>query len=340
MEIKVAGITFAVKADPRIAFFRPSGPVELKHEPFIHPSKEPLNDPLAIRVYNNSFAIGYVPAAGEERKALWEYHSKQGSFPKASVKDYSYSTNGKDFNDQHSGTLSSILLNVELDGNFGTYKLDGDEYERASNVLEAFDATGSRSPEGHLTKWMIDSFKTFSEYKSYMSDKANKGTEAHDAIRKACELGVIGNDIAYVEGLVSKMDEDVYAKIPKGFWSFIKEHCKGYVSVGSEQVVFDHTNFIAGTYDMLMRRHLDNNTVLIDWKSAKSVSDEHLIKTCFYAKKAGADEAWVVAFGSDNKCGYQLKKLDSSGINAGYAIMVNINSARRLVSEMKEGLIK
>ena len=73
-------------------------------------------------------------------------------------------------------------------------------------------------------------------------------------------------------------------------------------------------------------------------KSAKSISLSHIIKTCFYAKLAGASEAWVVAFGSKNKCGYQLKRVGLRSIENGYMVMAHAAHARDFVSDLKQSI--
>ena len=353
MLVKIAGISFAVNDNPSLAMARPSGVVIIKHEPFVHKVAK-LSDPDALRVYWNNIAIGYIPKTDDykqpnpDRAALHDFHKENGNFPSAFVENYSYKPAGtKDFNQDHIGILASIKIAIQLgatdsvseeeDHNFSHYEKDGEQYERASTILETIDAEGAKGVEGGITRWMIDTFATHAEYTAWMREAAGKGTALHDATEGVCKAGVLDAESrAETETAVKALSDEEFQSVPTGFWNFIAKECDGLKVVDTEQTVFDGDIFVAGTYDILLEG--GGKKIIADWKSAKKVNLEHIIKTCFYAKLMDADEAWVVCFGSKNKCGYQLKKVGRESIENGYQIMKQAAKAFYFVRDLKDSM--
>lgn len=351
-KVKIAGISFAVNDNPELALARPEGPVAFVPEP------ENKFDAGAVRVEWDGKKIGYLPQWEQDigggplkspngkkipnkiRAAVVEHHAKNGAFPDARIEDYSYKPAGtNEFNHDHDGILASILISVDIgeqaeDGNFEFYEKDGEKYERASTILESYDAEGSRGINGGITRWMINTFASHTEYLQFMDDVAGAGTDKHDAIEEACKAKVLDADTQEeIHQSVSCMDDDVFNRVPSGFWNFVANECAGFKMIGTEETVYDGDIFVAGTYDLLMSN--DEISVVVDWKSAKQVTLEHIIKTCFYARMKGANEAWVVALGSKNKCGYQLKKVGPVAIENGYQLMKQLAKAKYFTDDLK-----
>lgn len=157
---------------------------------------------------------------------------------------------------------------------------DGIEYQSITSFLSTYP-----SYVDPLIKWAVEKFNTIEEYKEFMEQAANDGTAMHDQ----CER------------ILKGAEEDF-----PDMMNFIKKYNPKVISM--EQVIFDKELHLAGKYDALLE--IDGKRVLIDWKSSKSVQEKHKAQVAFYAHNTGADEAWVVCFGSDNKQGFSLSKVD------------------------------
>jgi len=188
------------------------------------------------------------------------------------------------------------------DGHFEFYEKDGKQYERLSHVASRLQLEEDTSG---LDDWKFKTFNSVAEYNAYMKQAADRGITMHSSNECACRLGIV--DSADRGKIVDKIPAEKFDFIPVGFWKFLKAECDGMKTLGVETTVYDDENLIAGTYDLLVEQ--DGKKIVIDWKSSKQVYPGHLVKTAWYAYMAGADEAWVVAWGSKNKCGYQLKKV-------------------------------
>jgi len=357
MEVKIVGISFAVNDTPSLAMARPEGPVTFALEP------ENKFDKGAIRAEWEGTKIGYIAQwetdeknkplkdgdgnkiKNAQREAIRAYNEKHGEFPAACIDDYSYKPAGtNDFNREHIGILASIRIAVKAEagevtdnGNFSHYHKDGEQFERASTILEAFDAEGSRGVDGGMTRWMINEFASFDEYSAWMTDAAENGTALHLATENVCRSGVLDAEgRGEIESAIKALSDDEFNSVPKGFWNFIVKDCANLKVHSLEETVFDEDIFVAGTYDIMLEG--GGKKIVVDWKSAKQVYLEHIIKTCFYAKLKDADEAWVVAFGSKNKCGYQLKKVGRTSIENGYQIMKQVAKAFYFTKDLKASM--
>lgn len=323
MKTEVAGIKFAVAKEPNLCLSRPSGQVVLKHEPFVHEKVPSLSDPDAIRVYWTGCPIGYLPQRGEVRKLVHEYLCEEGEMPLAEIVNYAYSKGKDDFNDNHEGILASVHIDVKVgveqeeDSNFTHYHKDGKAYDRATNTLETIKFPG------RLAKWMFDTFSSYDDYEAFMKEARGKGTEKHSGIEYACKAGAIGASDEILETIIRRTPKDIFDTIPRGFWNFVKNETKGMMTVCTEHPVYNDEYMVAGTYDINVHVIVEGKTIIMDWKSSSQVYPEHIAKTCFYAKEAGADEAWVVIFGVDTQKGYRIKKItDKKTIAAGHEILV------------------
>lgn len=326
MKTEVAGIKFAIAKDPELALRRPSGPVVLDPEPFVHENPN-LSDPDAIRVYWNGFSIGYLPQRGEVRKLVHEYFCEKGEMPLAEIINYAYSKGKDDFNDNHEGILASVHIDVKVGGeqeeenkddkNFTHYHKDGKAYDRATNTLETIKFPG------RLAKWMFDTFSSYDDYEAFMKEARGKGTEKHSGIEYACKLGAIGASDEILETIIRRIPKDVFDTIPRGFWNFVKNETKGMMTVCTEHPVYNDEYMVAGTYDINVHVIVEGKTIIMDWKSSSQVYPEHIVKSCFYGHEAKADEVWIVIFGVDTQKGYRIKKInEKKAIAAGHEILV------------------
>lgn len=339
VESQIAGIKFAVNANPSLALARPDGPVTfVRCRDFDVDKKTKEMGPsclAGIKVMWDDSHIGWIPKGSEQMSAMNALIDRDAPMPEGRVLSYAYSTGKDNFNQDHAGILAAVTIEIDLPGddeigkNFEFYEKGGKQYNRASTILKKFNPEDNQ----FLLKWMIEKFASFVEYTSYMTDSAAKGTDAHDAIEKACEAGAMGCAGKDVEKIVKAIPQGDFDRIPAGFWNFVQAETEGMDAIDMEQTVYDDDIMVAGTYDFFGKQ--DHKAVLIDWKSSKAVTFDHVLKTCFYAYHKKADEAWVVCFGSPNKCKYQLKKVDKAVIAVGYEIVTLIAKASRAVDRMK-----
>jgi len=342
MKSQIAGIKFAVNANPDLALMRPEGLVMLKHEPFVHPKLERFNDPDAVRVYLGDLAIGYLPQKGPERKAAWAYAKANNEMPTATIDGYAYSTGKNNFNQDHEGILAAVTLELAVEseeesgkksGDFEFYEKDGKQYLRATNVLKHFDPEASP----RLRNWMIDTFACHDDYDAYMGEAADKGTKMHDGNEAACIAGVVGAKGSAIEEAIKAIPQEKYDRIPAGFWNFISKETAGFEFVSSETTVYDDISLTAGTYDLKLKS--STKTIIVDWKSSKQVFLKQLIQGCFYAHCEDADEVWIVAFGSKKVCGYQCKPvIGKHTIALGYNIVRGAAIALHVVTDFKAAM--
>jgi len=208
------------------------------------------------------------------------------------------------------------------DGHFAFYEKDGKKYQRLSHVVERAVLEADTSV---LDNWKLGKFNSVREYDSYMRQLADAGTVMHSALEVASKAGAIDATTQdETDAVVAAIPNESFQYIPNGFWNFCRDECQGMKMLNAETTVYDDENLIAGTYDLLAEQ--DGKKILIDWKSSKKVYHVHKVKTAWYAFRAGADESWVVAWGSKNKSGYQLKKTKTPGaLKAANDIVVAAN---------------
>jgi hypothetical protein len=157
---------------------------------------------------------------------------------------------------------------------------DGIEYQSITSFLSTYP-----SYVDPLIKWAIEKFTNIEEYEEFMKKAAEEGTAMHEQ----CERMLKGED------------EDF-----PGMQSFMQKYNPEVISM--EETIFDKELGLAGKYDALLK--ICDLSVLIDWKSSKSVQEKHKAQVAFYAHNKGAQEAWVVCFGTENKQGYSISKVD------------------------------
>ena len=332
--IKLVGMTFSKREFPQLKTENPEGEVTFVRNTKY--DKPELPDCKGIMVMCGGIRIGWVANESQEQADINKVIDEAGSWLIGTIIECDYSS-AKPWCRVEASIGSGAKAEPIDDKNFEFYHKDGEQYDRASSVLESFDAAGSKGVEGSLTRWMIDTFASYAEYRAFMEEASGKGTANHTAVEGACKAGILDAEgREAVEAAVKGISDELFNAVPVGFWNFVAKDCEGLKVAGLEETVFDDDILVAGTYDCLLEGN--GKKILIDWKSSKQVTLEHIIKTCFYAKLKDADEAWVVAFGSKNKSGYQLKKVGRTSIENGYQIMKQSAKARYFVSDLKASI--
>jgi hypothetical protein len=269
-EIKVNGIKFAVRDNPELASFRPQGPVTFIPEP------DNEADENAIRIECKGLKIGYIPK-GPEQKYVRELIEGNEEWS-AEVKEYTYTTGGNDFNENHEGVLASCKVAVCTDGDWSWTEHEGKVYRRLSDVLSRFYPAKADV----LMRWALNRFENWSDYNRFMDYARDKGTEMHTAI----EHYLMGQDY----------DEEAF---PDGFEKL--EERFDIKPLGMEERIYSESG-ISGQYDLLAevydrKANKSLGVTVVDWKSSKKIRIKHKIQSCWYAEEKGADTAMVVCFG-------------------------------------------
>jgi len=344
MKLKLVGMTFSKREFPQLKTENPSGKVKfVRNTKFDKPE---LPECKGIMVMSGAVRIGWVGNETQEQaiinKAIDSASDKDGQWVDVSgtITECDYLSPRpwcEVFFDAGSAAEKKLAKEPAEDKNFKFYTKDGEKYERASTIMESFDADGATGVEGAITRWMCNAFASYEEYRAFMTDAADKGTAKHSAIEYACKAGILDAEgHAAIEAAVGAISDKAFNAVPSGFWSFIAKDCEGLKVAGLEETVFDDDIMVAGTYDCLLEGN--GKRILVDWKSSKKVTLEHIIKTCFYAKLKNADEAWVVALGSKNKSGYQLKKVGRVSVDNGYQILKQAAKAKYFVDDLKASI--
>lgn len=87
----------------------------------------------------------------------------------------------------------------------------------------------------------------------------------------------------------------------------------------TELTVYDDEYKVAGTFDA--EGILECGGIWVgDWKSSKAATEEHKVKTAWYAKQRGAKQADVICLGSGNNKGYSRGKVK---IDEGYNVILD-----------------
>lgn len=332
-KIKLVGMTFSKREFPSLKETNPQGTVEfVRNTKFDKPE---LPDCKGIMVMAGDIHIGWVANQSPEQVAI-NALIDAGLKPEGFITECDY---------QSPKPWCEVDVDIDAkedsepadDKNFKFYEKDGERYERASTIMESFDASGLKGVEGSITRWMCDTFGSYNEYREFMTDAADNGTALHLATEVACRSGVLDAETTEeVVAAIKGLSDDQFNSVPIGFWNFIAKECAGLKIVELEDQVFDKDIFVAGTYDALFEGN--GKRIIADWKSAKQINLEHVIKTCFYAKMMDADEAWVIAFGSKNKSGYQLKKVGRVSIENGYQVLKQAAKAFYFVKDLKDSI--
>jgi len=299
MKTLLTGTTFRQK-DEDFCKLRPSGEALLVPDPCGSFTKADHKDTKSIAVYNQDIHIGYIKSGSDEQdfiNAEW----KANRIVKANVIGYGYfGENG--FNDNHEGKLQSITL--EIDGHCGYFK-DDKEYMSITKLLGYINCDGSF--EGIL-RWAFSQFNSFEEYEVGLNLLGNRGTLMHDDIER------------YFEGAPTEFDPI------KNF----KEKYEPKV-LSMEESVFDDKIMVAGRYDALFE--IDGKRILIDWKSSKKASLKHKLQAAWYGTQLGADECWIVTFGSTQKQGYGICKVDKNKMKQYYDIVKYVSKIYYILTD-------
>jgi len=328
-QFKLVGMTFSVREFPQLKTENPFGTVDfVRNTQHDKPDFPP--EWRGIMAMDGDVRIGWVANKSEEQALINKHLDEAGDDPVyGTILECDYSGSkpwcSVEFEDGVKSTKEPETKKDDSDFEF--YEKDGKQYQRITNVLGRVEVEEDTSG---LDDWKLKTFNSFREYAAYMKQAADRGTVMHAVLEHACKLGVIGATDR--NAVVDAIPEGEFSKIPKGFWIFVGSDCKDMKILAVEETVFDDENLVAGTFDLLVEQ--DGKLIVIDWKSSKQVYPKQLVQAGWYAAIRGADEAWVVAWGSKNSCGYQIKK-----VKAPAAILLAreiISSAARVVSGSKK----
>lgn len=301
----------------------------LSHEPFVNPDRSlsHTDDPHAVSVsiemedektgYDEYFVIGYIPRGKAQEYAHAAMQKKEEdseiiSFVVARVVKYSYGADLGDDKIQWSEGNLDPMSDEKPDGVITSitiqFDIPDDEpkiYTRVSTFVKAIDSSFGAD---HLIKWAFNQAETYGDYRRKLCSLAEEGTKYHDAIEDYLYNGYTP------------------LTLPDGWSHFFKRFDPKVIS--TEKRFYDDTLQISGKYDALLQ--IKDEVILCDWKRAKQPSLSMMLQVCLYAHNLLADhpnlkEAWIVCFGSSNKCGYSIKRLDIETIINYYDAMVKLN---------------
>ena len=300
----------------------------LSHQPFVNPDRSlsHTDDPNAVSVsiemededteQDDYFLIGYIPR-GKGQEYAHAAMQKQGekhifSSIRARVVKCAY---GQDMGDNKiewtegnldpfnhekpDGVVTSITIQFDIPDD------EPKIYTRVSTFVKAIDSSFGAD---HLIKWAFNQAETYGDYRRKLSELADEGTEYHNAIEDSLHNGETKKDL------------------PSGWSHFFKRFDPKVIS--TEVRFYDDTLQVSGQYDALLQ--IEDEVILCDWKRAKQPSLSMMLQVSIYAHNLLADypnlkEAWVICFGSSNKCGYSIKRLDMETIINYYDAMVKLN---------------
>ena len=322
MKVSIAGVTFRIKDDQNIRLLRPSGEVELKHIPFVHPKKAFLNDPLAVQVHWNGLFLGFLPAKSEARESFHQC-KESGLSVTAQVKEYAYGDYDPDFkvidgtfNNEHEGWLASVTLEVEAAVTATHYNFKEGAYLRTTCVTGTLNELGFLLPE-YLYNWMMK-FKEWKIYKKAIQDAIDDGNKIHHAMEVYLRDGVEHPDM------------------PHGGKEFCSVFSVEYIS--SEQIVKDDNLKVAGRFDLFagVTDDAEKMNVIVDYKRGKVLKFSYMLQSAYYCVKMNADGFWIVLFGTGNKCGYSVKKFTREDANELFSIFRALAFVAHAVRKWKE----
>lgn len=279
MQTKIAGITFRIAENPEIANLRPKGEVFLWHD------ENNKFDQLAVSVQyledGDGFDIGYLPAKSSAQKAFHE-----GKIKSAKIASYSCQMTDEhgivSWNDQGAGALGSVTLDLEVSEEQApedSEKQIGEKYERITSFLKR----NSHLYESDEDRARLDDWNRRNE--DGMANAARLGTVIHRLIEEQAIAGI---------GTAKRI---------------MDKH--GIRLLATEQKVFNEELELEGTFDALFESWLSPRMrIVVDWKSSKSPRESHKLQAVFYALSEGADWAWVICLGAENKQGYSVCKIE------------------------------
>ena len=300
----------------------------LSHQPFVNPDRSlsHTDDPNAVAVsiemkdedteQDDYFLIGYIPR-GKGQEYAHAAMQKQGekhifSSIRARVVKCAY---GQDMGDNKiewtegnldpfnhekpDGVVTSITIQFDIPDD------EPKIYTRVSTFVKAIDSSFGAD---HLIKWAFNQAETYGDYRRKLSELAEEGTEYHNAIEDCLHNGETKKDL------------------PSGWSHFFNRFDPKVMS--TEVRFYDDTLQVSGQYDALLQ--IEDEVILCDWKRAKQPSLSMMLQVSIYAhnllaKHPNLKEAWIVCFGSSNKCGYSIKRLDMETIINYYDAMVKLN---------------
>ena len=344
--IKLVGMTFSCREFPQLRENNPVGEITfVRNTKFDKPEFPEAKGIMVMSEGDHGIRIGWVANKSEEQAEINAMIDTAGDKMIGAIVECDYSGSKPWCRVEYSAGIASdketgkkheskVLTDKDTDSHhFAFYEKDGKQYERLSNIAGRIQIEEDTS---QFDDWKLRTFNSLLELNAYMDAAAKVGTTMHSSNECACKLGII--DQVTRNMVIDKIPQDKFDTLPQGFWNFLGKECKGMKMLNTETTVYDGDNMIAGTYDLFAEQ--DGKKIVIDWKNSVKVRPDHLLKTAWYAYQAGADEAWVVAWRSHNKCHYQLKKvIGLSALTFAYeticAAAAGVRSARSFFKAMK-----
>lgn len=306
-EFNVAGVTFRAKESEEFRKLIPipnESKVSLVHCPYINEDNPEASDNLAVKVFVDDVFVGYIPKNSMAREAFHE-SLNEGVDINAKLVSVSYA----EYNDRYNiinntfsenpaeGYIGSLMIGFESSVDSYSYTIGNKRYLRASVIAGMIDTIGFIIPK-FLYNWMVDATKegyptnTHDEYVAKVTATIDSGNRIHKLAENYSKFGIGNPDLP--EGVINFFNDFNVRPIS----------CETLVKSGRKYCV-------AGRYDLLATARVENNdlTVIIDWKTSKTLKFAHVLKGAFYANRTGASEVWIVLLGTKNKCGYSLKRM-------------------------------
>jgi hypothetical protein len=283
---QLAGCTF------RATTVKPYGKVQVIAEP------ENKFDPNAVRVEFERELIGYLPKNSDAQK-MFKFAPLVFE---ATAVDYCFSrgtdeADQREFNNEDQGHLASVKIEFSGENPDNYHEKDGKMYERITAFLKRNeDKYTSEDDRKRLEDW-----KKTADHETVLKFAAKGGTIAHKLIE----------EILTGEGAIHNLIEKEDLGTPTAI----------------EERVYDEDLQLSGTYDAKFSDAVfDKRDVIVDWKTSSSVRKSHELQVSFYAKQAGASEAWVVCIGTKTKQGYSIRKLNEKQIEENYQFIKSLHN--------------
>ena len=261
---------------------RPVGAVSLVHD------KDNAYDSFCIRVLKDDVCLGYIPAKKQGGKYVGselQRHIIDNNITVAAVKSYAY-IDGDKFNEEHRGHLQAVEIDIDAIKENDSGRAVGAKYMRVTSFISYLDAYGGGDG---LLRWAFDQSDTYDGYKKALNQAAEDGTALHNLI----ERHLLGEKV------------ELPGNVKAFFEKYKVEAC--YM----EKRFYDNTLGVTGQPDFV--GFVNGELAVVDWKSSKKPSIKHSIQAAIYAKNAQWDgkkpeATYVVAFGSENKQGFSVKR--------------------------------
>jgi hypothetical protein len=310
MICKITGIQAEAKKNfETFSKLRPVGAVSLVHD------AENEYDPYCIRVIyetdDSLVCLGYIPAEKRDGKYVGselQKHIIENKITIAAIDSYAYIDDGGVWNEGHRGHLQAVTINIDAIRENDSGRAIGAKYMRVTNFISYFDAYGGGD---ELIKWAFEQSDSYDGYIEALNKTAEDGTALHDLIER------------HLRGEKVELPDNVKAFFEK----YEVDPC--YM----EERFYDNTLGVTGQPDFV--GFVNGELAVVDWKSSKKPSTKHVIQAAIYAKNAQWDgikpeATYIVAFGSDNKQGFSVKRTKRSKNEEIYGGMQHLKKCMEL----------